>query len=196
MYEKYLSMQSVPAGKILETILKKRNIAQKELAVMLNEYLQRIYDLIKGNRKFNIRTSLAIEKALGIDIAGFFLKIQTNYEIYSHITELELQIHPDLSLLSKALFWDTRIEKINWIKNKDWVIKRTFEYGNEREIEEIIRFYGKETITAILPRFDRRSLYKKAYVFFEEAYVFWKKGVRVFGGRNKSRIRGVCRPGG
>lgn len=154
MYEKYLSMQSVPAGKILETILKKRNIAQKELAVMLNEYLQRIYDLIKGNRKFNIRTSLAIEKALGIDIAGFFLKIQTNYEIYSHITELELQIHPDLSLLSKALFWDTRIEKINWIKNKDWVIKRTFEYGNEREIEEIIRFYGKETITAVLPRFD------------------------------------------
>lgn len=154
MYDKYLSMQSVPAGKILETILKKKNITQKELAVMLNEYPQRIYDLIKGNRKFNIKTSLVIEKALGIDIGGFFLKIQTNYEIYNHITELELQTRPDLSQLSKALFWDTRIEKINWIKNKDWVIKRTFEYGNDREIEEIIRFYGKETITAILPLFN------------------------------------------
>lgn len=64
MYEKYLSMQSVPAGKILEAILKKKNITQKELAVMLNEYPQRIYDLIKGNRKFNIKTSLVIEKAL------------------------------------------------------------------------------------------------------------------------------------
>lgn len=154
MYDKYLSMQSVPAGKILEAILKKKNITQKELAVMLNEYPQRIHNLIKGNRKFKIKTSFAIEKILGIDIDGFFLKLQTNHEVYNYITELELQTHPDLSLLSKALFWDTRIEKINWLRNKAWVIKRTFEYGNEREIVEIVRFYGKETIRQILPQFN------------------------------------------
>ena len=150
MYEKYLSMQSVPAGKILETILKKKNITQKELAVMLNEYPQRIYDLIKGNRKFKVKISLAIEKVLERDIEGFFVKLQTNHEIYEYVTGLELQIQPDLTKLSKALFWDTRIEKINWIKNKTWVIKRTFEYGNDQEIKEIIRFYGKETIKTIL----------------------------------------------
>ena len=46
-YEKYLSMEDVPAGKILDVILKKRNISQKKLAHMSNEYPQRICD----NRK-------------------------------------------------------------------------------------------------------------------------------------------------
>jgi len=150
MYEKYLSMRSVPAGKILETILKKKNLTQKELADIANEYPQRIYDFIKGKRKFTIKASLAIEKALGIDIEGFFVKLQTNHEIYCYVTELELLIHPDLSQLSKALFWDTRIEKINWVKNKAWVIKRVFEYGNDPEIKEIIRFYGKDTVKSTL----------------------------------------------
>ena len=147
-------MQSVPAGKILETILKKQRCSQKELADMSNEYPQRIYDFIQGKRKFTIKSSLAIEKALGIDITGFFMKLQTNHDIYCFITEEELQIHPDLSILSKALFWDTRIEKINWTRNKAWVIKRTFEYGNELEIKEIIRFYGVDTIKTILPQFN------------------------------------------
>ena len=40
---------------------------------------------------------------------------------------------------------------INWIKNKEWVIQRIFEYGNQQEIEEAIRFYGKDTLKAILP---------------------------------------------
>lgn len=163
MYEKYLSMQSVPAGKILEVILQKKNISQKELADRLNEYPQRIYDLIKGNRKFTVKSSLAIEKVLGIDIEGFFLKIQTNHEIYVYVTATELKTHPDLSKLNKALFWDTRIEKINWIRNKAWVIKRTFEYGNEEEIQEIIRFYGKDTVQSILSRFEG----------------YWKQEVRI-----------------
>lgn len=151
MYEKYLSMEDVPAGKILEIILKKKNLSQKELANMSNEYPQRICDYIKGQRKFTIKASLAIEKALGIDIEGFFYKIQTNHEIYNYIMEEERKIHPDLSIVSKGLFWDTRIDKINWIRNKEWVIKRVFEYGNEQEITEIIRFYGKEIIKQIFP---------------------------------------------
>lgn len=49
-YEKYLMMSDVPAGKILEVILSRKNISQKELADMSNEYPQRIHDYIKkGN---------------------------------------------------------------------------------------------------------------------------------------------------
>ena len=64
--------------------------------------------------------------------------------------EEERKIHPDLSKLSKGLFWDTRIDKINWMRNKEWVIQRTFEYGNDLEINEIIRFYGKDAIREII----------------------------------------------
>ena len=49
-YEKYLMMSDVPAGKILEVILSRKNISQKELADMSNEYPRRIHDYIKGQR--------------------------------------------------------------------------------------------------------------------------------------------------
>ena len=55
-----------------------------------------------------------------------------------------MNYHPGLSKFNKSLFWDTKIEKINWIRNKKWVIKRVFEYGNDLEIKEIIHFYGKK----------------------------------------------------
>ena len=41
-YEKYLLMNDISAGKILEVILSKKNISQKELADMSNEYSRRI----------------------------------------------------------------------------------------------------------------------------------------------------------
>lgn len=150
-YEKYLAMSDVPAGKILEVILRKKNISQKELANMSNEYPQRIHDYIKGERKFTIRSSISIEKALNINIEGFFMKIQTNHDIYTYIMEEERKIHPDLTKISKGLFWDTKIEKINWMRNKEWVIQRALEYGNDMEIKEIIRFYGIETIKRVFP---------------------------------------------
>ena len=149
-YEKYLSMNDVPAGKILEVILKKKGWTQKELSLASKEYPQRINDYINGKRKFTMSSSFAIEKALQIEIHGFFMKIQCNHEIYEYAMAEERKIHPDLTKLSHGLFWDTRIEKINWNQNKEWVIQRTFEYGNPEEITEIIRFYGAKIVKEIL----------------------------------------------
>ena len=146
MYEKYLSMSAVPAGAILKHILKKENLSQKEIADKSAIYPQRINDLIKGKRKFTPDLSCRLEKALGIPISGFFCTIQTNHDIYRYQDEQERKITPDLSKLHKALFWDTLIEKINWIRSASYVIQRAFEYGNEIEIEEIIRFYGYEKV--------------------------------------------------
>jgi hypothetical protein len=55
-----------------------------------------------------------------------------------------------------VLFWDTVFEKINWVKGAKWIIQRTFEYGNEQEIREITRFYGKEKETEILNSIDEK----------------------------------------
>ncbi|WP_300762303.1 helix-turn-helix transcriptional regulator [uncultured Bacteroides sp.] len=150
MYEEYIKSERTPAGKVLEHILRKAKLTQKQLSEMSGIYPQRISELIKGTRDFTIQQSIDIEKALGIGIEGYFYKIQANYEVYAFLSEKELTQHPDLSKFSTALFWDTRIEKINWIKNKEWVIQRIFEYGNSREIDEAIRFYGKDTIITIL----------------------------------------------
>mgnify|MGYP006065771907 FL=1 len=139
--------------------MRKAKITQKQLSIKAGVYPQRISELINGTRAFTIQQSIAIERALGIGIEGYFYKIQANYEVYAYLTEKERETHPDLSKFSMALFWDTKIEKINWIKNKEWVIQRIFEYGNSQEIEEAIRFYGKETIQAVLQ--DTHSKWKK-----------------------------------
>ena len=150
MYEKYLSMSAVPAGAILKEILKKRRFSQKEIAKRSAIYPQRINDLIKGKRKFTPELSSRLERALDISTLGYFYKIQANYDIYNYQDEQERKITPDLSKLNKALFWDTVIEKINWIKSANYIIQRVFEYGNETEITEIIQFYGHQKVTEAL----------------------------------------------
>ena len=72
--------------------------------------------------QFNINASLAIERALNINIEGFFMKIQTNHDIY-YVMAQERAIHSDLTKISKSLFWNTKIEMINWVRNKELVIQ-------------------------------------------------------------------------
>ena len=150
MYEQYLSMSSVPAGAILKQILKKEKISQKEIAEKSAIYPQRINDLINGKRKFTPEYSSRLEQALGISTLGYFYHIQTNHDIYLYQDEQERKNTPDLSKIRNVLFWDTNIKKINWLRSRNHIIKRTFEYGNENEIEEIIRYYGKDKVAEVL----------------------------------------------
>ena len=55
--------------------------------------------------------SFDIEKAFSSRNRRLFL-IHTNYQVYAYLIEKELTKHPDLSKLSPALFWDTRVEKL------------------------------------------------------------------------------------
>lgn len=56
----------------------------------------------------------------------------------------------DLPQLRPVLFWDTKMESIDWEKQKKAIIKRVFERGNEIEKNEIIRFYGAKIVDSIL----------------------------------------------
>ena len=58
--------------------------------------------------------------------------------------------HPDLSKLRPVLFWDTKIEMIDWNRQKNAVIKRVFTRGNESEKIEITDFYGQDIIDSVL----------------------------------------------
>lgn len=150
MYEQYFSIVTIPAGAILKRILLKENISQRQLALKANELPQRINDLIAGRRNFTPEQSLKIEKALGIEILGFFYKIQANHAIYLVQRKEQLMHRPDLSFFRKAIFWDIDLEQLDWMDNKEWVIRRVFEYGNEKEIETILQFYGKKTVSSLL----------------------------------------------
>ncbi len=65
----------------------------------------------------NTSLALKIENALGIE-EGYFMILQVYYDIEKEKINQNTE-HPDLTKLRPVLFWDTKIEKINWNKQKN-----------------------------------------------------------------------------
>ena len=92
-----------------------------------------------------------------------FMLLQASYEV-NIASKRETKKQPNLNNIRKIIFWDTTIDKIDWDKNKRAVIKRILERGNKSEINEIMSFYGKETISneiktmkkSYLPSFEKK----------------------------------------
>jgi len=141
-------IKGVHPGYILERELRERHLRKGQFALSLQEYPQTLVSITKGKRKMNTNLALKIENALGIE-EGYFMTLQVYYDIEEEKRRQNTE-HPDLTKLRRVLFWDTKMEKINWKKQKNAVVKRVFERGNEIEKKEIIRFYGKENINDIL----------------------------------------------
>ena len=99
--------------------------------------------IILGRRAMNTSLSIKIEKEFGLS-EGLLMCMQVYYDI----SQLKQNAYkkPNVEIFSKVLFWDTKIENIDWVKHKKYVIQRVFARGNEQEINEIIRFYGRDTI--------------------------------------------------
>ena len=142
-------IKGIHPGIILGRELKKRKLPKRRLALSIGEFPQLLGDVTNGKSRINPSLSIKLGNAMQID-ESFFSVLQAYYDIEQEKKKHALQIHPDLTILRPVLFWDTDIKAINWEKNKTSVIKRIFERGNEQEIREIIRFYGKNKINTVL----------------------------------------------
>lgn len=150
MYEQYLQLSNIPCGAVLNRIMTKEGISQSQLAERSGIVRQRICDYLANRRRITVEASLNLEKALQIGISGFFYRIQANHDIYICMQEQAKSYRPNLKCYRRALFWDTDMDKLDWDNNRHWIIRRAFEYGNEEEILETIRFYGKDQVRSIL----------------------------------------------
>lgn len=52
--------------------------------------------------------------------------------------------------LPKTLFWDWNYDQIDWEKSYLSVIARVIERGDKKELDEMVRFYGKDRVTQVL----------------------------------------------
>lgn len=143
-------IKGIHPGFYLERELKKRQLPKGKFALSLNEYPQTLVAIMKGKRRINTALALKIEQNLGIE-EGFFMILQVFYDI-KMVKKLQHTAKPDIEKLRPVLFWDTKIETIDWEKYKKNVIIRTFERGNDLEKEEITRFYGENTVSEILKK--------------------------------------------
>lgn len=154
-FEKY---KGIHPGKILERELKKRSIKQRPFALSLNEHPQTFNAIIKGKRGINTSLALKIERELHLE-EGTFVLLQA-YSDIKKIKEMGKKETPNLSVLSKSLFWDTDIKYIDWQRQYREVINRVFERGNELEKKEITQFYGASKIKKALRESNIRFPYK------------------------------------
>ena len=141
-------VKGIHPGLILERELKQRHLRKGPFAISLKEYPQTLVSITKGKRRMNTNLALKIENALEIE-EGYFMTLQLHYDI-AEIKRKQPRLHPDITKLRRILFWDTKMENIDWEKQKNAVIKRVFERGNEIEKKEIFRFYGRKNVNNIL----------------------------------------------
>lgn len=138
------TIKGLHPGFFLERELKRRKLRKGQFAISLQEYPQTLVSIMKGKRRMNTALALKIEKVLGLE-EGYLMMMQVYYDIKLEKRKLQSD-QPDMSKLRPALFWDTLPDIINWTEQKHAVINRVFERGNDKEKNEIIRFYGYETV--------------------------------------------------
>jgi len=144
-FEKY---KGIHPGAVLDRELKKRNLAQRPFALSLPEHPQTLNAITKGKRDFNISLALKIEQSFGWE-EGTLMTLQLFYDIKKEKQKNDTAPRPDLTKIRKALFWDTDMLKIDWLKQYKYTITRVFERGSDAEKEELLRFYGQEKIKEI-----------------------------------------------
>jgi antitoxin HigA-1 len=141
-------LKGIHPGIVLERELKKRHLSKGPFALSVREYPQILGAITKGRRRMPTALALRVEEALGME-EGFFSILQVYYDIKEEKRKKESPQRPDIKQFRPALFWDTDIEKINWIRQKRPVIERVLERGTLTEKKEIIRFYGKDDVKRV-----------------------------------------------
>jgi plasmid maintenance system antidote protein VapI len=135
-------IKGIHPGLFLDRELKKRGLAKGPFALSIGEYPQTLSAITHGKRGMNPSLAIRIEEALGME-EGTLMVLQAYHDVKVEKAKMHSKQIPDLSKIRPALFWDTDINKIDWIKSKRFIIERIEERGNESEKEEIKRFYDR-----------------------------------------------------
>ncbi|MEH6659619.1 HigA family addiction module antitoxin [Leeuwenhoekiella marinoflava] len=161
MLPKLEKVRGIHPGEILKRALKMRDITASDLAHTIGEYKQTLSAILNGRRSVNPKLSIKLGQVFDTR-ADYFMLLQASYDVEQQVATRSKGM-PNLKQFRKVLFWDTQLENIDWNKSKRAVIQRVLERGNKKEIQELINFYGKQTISKVI-----QSIKKSHLPSFEE----------------------------
>lgn len=154
-------IKGIHPGTLLRWELNNRNLKGSELADAIGEHKQTISAILNKRRDINPKLSIKLSIEFKTD-KDYFMLLQASYDV-KIIAESEIKNMPNINNIRRIIFWDTDFDKIDWNKNKKAVIKRILERGNRTEINEIISFYGRKTISM-----EIKSIKKSYLASFEK----------------------------
>jgi antitoxin HigA-1 len=140
-------LKGIHPGFVLERKLKEQGLKKGKLALSIMEYPQTLTNITKGARGMNTALALKLEKVLGLE-EGYFMVLQVYHDI--HEEKRKHAAKPDTGKLRPVLFWDTKMEWIDWQRQYKAVIRRVMERGNEVEKAAITHFYGEEKVNLVM----------------------------------------------
>lgn len=89
------------------------------------------------------------------------------------MTEIEIK-----SQITEALFWDINFAKIDFNKQKAFIIPRIMDRGTKKDVKLIWNFYGEEIIKESL--INTRFLENKTIYFFANIFSIQPEDFRAF----------------
>ena len=138
-------IKGIHPGAVLKRELKKRNIKSITLANGLEEHPQTINAITKERRNINPKLSYKLGNYFNIS-HDYFMLIQAAFEVSVYKQSALKAKNPLLGKFRPSLFWDTKIDTIDFEKNRKSIIQRILERGNEEEIKHLINLYSLATI--------------------------------------------------
>ena len=107
----------------------------KKSAIELEQFLKDTALSLPSLDKITPKISNVLAQKFGTT-PDYFLKLQEYYNKKLALNKLP-KPKPDVSKISRVLFWDTNFDQIDWIKSKKAVVRRVFERGSPQEKEVI-----------------------------------------------------------
>lgn len=156
MLPELAKIKGVHPGAILRRELNIRSVKASELASTIDEHKQTISAILNKRRDINPMLSIKLSRYFNVD-DDYFMLLQASYDV-KKVSNSEKKNSPNLNNIRNVIFWDTSIDKVDWDKNRKAIIKRILERGNAIEINEIISFYGRETIINIIKSINKSHL--------------------------------------
>lgn len=155
-------IKGIHPGAILKRELKNRGIKSIDLANVINEHPQTISAITKEKRGINAKLSFKLGEYFNVS-HYYFMILQATFEVNSYRKSEIRKFNPLLGKIRKSIFWDTKIESIDYEQNRRFVIQRVLERGNEQEINCLIEIYTLKTINEELPKIKNSfiTIYKE-----------------------------------
>ena len=141
-------IKGISPGKVICRELVKRDLSQRKFATSLGVHSQTLNAVISGRRDLPLEMALKIEKAFGWE-EGSLLVLQTFYKIKCFQSNQTTSSEKPIPLIRDILFWDTNPSRLDWQRQKQFIINRVMERGNSEEKQKITEFYGITSISEL-----------------------------------------------